>query len=283
MLQACMSQGRRSSIALASTSQCSLLHTSAILQKSRLTSLQTRRDNIEKQEERRKVAMANRASPVLGVRPSETYKWDNCDLAKIIVDESKLRDREEEVLEIPQLGSVNVPKLRAFGVGETEKELLLEKLPLATAEMHVSKLQANQQAQYLQVSDGLKALETAGTKEIEKATAFARLLDLRNANAAGIAYANRRRIIAAFSTPENPFDPGRPEVQAALLTYKIRKLWTHLTTFKRDIGNRLGLRKLVHKRAKILKYLKRVDRERYDDVLTRLALEPESVEGELVV
>lgn len=67
------------------------------------------------------------------------------------------------------------------------------------------------------------------------------------------------------------------------MTYKIRKLWIHLTKFKKDVGNRLSLRKLVHQRAKILKYLKRLDRDRYDTLLERLALEPHSVEGELVV
>jgi small subunit ribosomal protein S15 len=39
----------------------------------------------------------------------------------------------------------------------------------------------------------------------------------------------------------------------------------------------------VHKRAKLLKYLKRLDLNRYDKVLSRLALEAESVEGELVI
>lgn len=71
--------------------------------------------------------------------------------------------------------------------------------------------------------------------------------------------------------------------KAALLTYKIRNLWSHLTKYKRDVGNRLGLRKLVHQRAKVLKYLKGVDEDRYEAVLEKLALEPESVEGELVV
>jgi small subunit ribosomal protein S15 len=42
---------------------------------------------------------------------------------------------------------------------------------------------------------------------------LARIIDLRNANAAGIAYENRRRIIAAFSEGDTPDDTGRPEVQ----------------------------------------------------------------------
>ena len=70
---------------------------------------------------------------------------------------------------------------------------------------------------------------------------------------------------------------------AALKTYEIRKLWKHLTTFKRDVGNRLGLRKLVHQRAKILRYLRNKNRARYETLLEQLALEPEAVEGELVV
>jgi len=112
---------------------------------------------------------------------------------------------------------------------------------------------------------------------------FAKLVDLRNANAKGIAFENRRRCVDAFSAPGKPNDTGRPEVQAAILTMRIRNLWSHLTEFKRDIGNRRGLRILVHERSKILKYLKRLDRDRYESLLPRLGLQAESVEGELVI
>jgi small subunit ribosomal protein S15 len=70
---------------------------------------------------------------------------------------------------------------------------------------------------------------------------------------------------------------------AALLTLKIRNLWNHLGQFKRDVANRRSLRRLVHQRAKLLKYLKRTDRDRYEFVLGRLGLKPGAVEGELVV
>jgi small subunit ribosomal protein S15 len=43
------------------------------------------------------------------------------------------------------------------------------------------------------------------------------------------------------------------------------------------------LRKLVHQRASLLRYLKGHDRGRYDVILEQLALEPESIEGELVI
>ena len=52
---------------------------------------------------------------------------------------------------------------------------------------------------------------------------------------------------------------------------------------KKDISGRRALRMLIHQRAKLLKYIKRVDRDRYDVILQRVALEPEAVEGELIV
>lgn len=70
---------------------------------------------------------------------------------------------------------------------------------------------------------------------------------------------------------------------AALLTLQIRNVWDHLRAFKRDVSNRRSLRRLVHQRAKLLKYLKRTDRDRYERILERLGLEPGAVEGELVV
>lgn len=68
-----------------------------------------------------------------------------------------------------------------------------------------------------------------------------------------------------------------------MLTYQIRNLWSHVIRFKRDVPGRRSLRLLVHQRAKILKYLKRLDQDRYEAVLDRLGLEPGSVEGELVL
>jgi len=172
---------------------------------------------------------------------------------------------------------VYLPKQLGYGIGEAEKQLLFQDLPILTAQANVVG-SPNRDAKVL-----ARQLKYGMDRELNKVNAFVKFLDLRNANAGGIAYENRRRIIEAFSGSENPFDPGRSEVQAALLTYRIRKLWTHLTQFKRDIGNRRGLRKLVHQRAKVLRYLKRIDRDRYESVLDRLALQPESVEGELVV
>jgi small subunit ribosomal protein S15 len=46
---------------------------------------------------------------------------------------------------------------------------------------------------------------------------MAALVDVRNANAAGIVFENRRRVSAAFSEPGKLDDTGRTEVQSAYL------------------------------------------------------------------
>ncbi|GLB43589.1 putative universal ribosomal protein uS15 family protein [Lyophyllum shimeji] len=300
MLRACWAQTSRT-IASSSTQCSTSFHTAAVLhaQVSRQNVARgVKKANQIRKEERWKRAQANRPSVVLGTRPGDEAKWENCLLKKVLVDVEELVSSTELVPTQQGVGTVHLPKQVSFGIGEAEKQLLFGDLPLlssvrgtdATADLAKSPPQNARIPDNYAHRPTVAALKNQGDDrvvnnqiELQKANAFAKLVDLRNANAAGIAYENRRRIIAAFSTPQNPFDPGRSEVQAALLTYKIRNLWNHLTTFRRDLGNRRGLRKLVHERAKILKYLKRVDQNRYETVLEQLALEPESVEGELVV
>ena len=207
-----------------------------------------------------------------------------------------------EVVDYP-LASVAVSKHLNYGVGEREKQLLFDTLPQLSALHSVTSASSLGNKENISATNLQQQHSEAIPIERFKTRMLARLISLKNANAKGIAFENRRRIIAAFSEPSNPHDPGRPEVQgaflarnlclnvqipdmqftAALLTYKIRNLWSHLQTFKRDVGNRRGLTNLVHQRAKILRYLKNTDRDRYDIVLERLGLEPGAVEGELVV
>jgi len=167
-----------------------------------------------------------------------------------------------------------MPKLMNYGIGEAEKELLFEHLPPLTAEMGGIRKPT---------SWTMSLHKDAEKMELMKANMLARVIDLRNANAGGIAYENRKRVIVVFSEPGKPGDTGRPEVQAALLTMKIRNLWHHLQSHRSDRGNRPRLAKMVHSRAKILKYLKSLSRQRYYDILPRLGLEPASVEGELII
>ena len=67
-------------------------------------------------------------------------------------------------------------------------------------------------------------------------------------------------------------DTGSPEVQIAILTKRINELTEHLKTHKKDHSSRRGLLKMVSKRNHLLKYLTRVDRTRYQQIIGRLGL-----------
>lgn len=67
-------------------------------------------------------------------------------------------------------------------------------------------------------------------------------------------------------------DTGSPEVQIALLTSRISELTEHLKTHKKDHASRRGLLMLVGRRSRLLKYLSKNDKERYQKVIERLGL-----------
>ncbi|KAJ7741580.1 hypothetical protein DFH07DRAFT_926057 [Mycena maculata] len=250
-------------LASVASSSSSTFHTSAVLSKiseARLRSRAVEKANLEKRDQRTRILEETRPSVVLGTRPGEENKWRDCYLANLLVDESVFTKSPNYGPSLPEYGGAILPEYKAFGVTGAVEQKLFRDLRQLSASLHPK--------------DGDKI-------EQDKSNNFARVIDLRNSDAGGIGYENRRRIIAGFSTPENPFDPGRTEVQAAILTYRIRKLYAHLTRCKHDLQNKLSLRKLVHQRAKVLKYLKRTQRVRYDNLLEKLAVEPEAVEGEL--
>jgi len=65
-------------------------------------------------------------------------------------------------------------------------------------------------------------------------------------------------------------DTGSPEVQIAILTTRINGLTEHLRAHKKDFACRRGLLKLVSRRRRLLDYLKKVDPQRYLDIIRRL-------------
>ena len=67
-------------------------------------------------------------------------------------------------------------------------------------------------------------------------------------------------------------DTGSPEVQIAILTYRINDLNEHLQVHKKDHHSRRGLLKMVGQRRNLLNYLKEKDLERYRDLIARLGL-----------
>ena len=67
-------------------------------------------------------------------------------------------------------------------------------------------------------------------------------------------------------------DTGSPEVQVALLTKRIVRLTEHFKTHAKDHLSRRGLLMLVGQRRRLLDYLRRIDHERYRNLIERLGL-----------
>lgn len=67
-------------------------------------------------------------------------------------------------------------------------------------------------------------------------------------------------------------DTGSPEVQVAILTERIANLTNHLKEHAQDFHSRRGLLVMVGRRRRLLDYLKRKDRSRYESIVKRLGL-----------
>ena len=78
------------------------------------------------------------------------------------------------------------------------------------------------------------------------------------------------KIIKKFRTHES--DTGSPEVQIALLTEEIKQLTEHLKIHKKDFSSRRGLIRKVNERRRLLRYLEREDKARFDVLVDKLKL-----------
>lgn len=137
-----------------------------------------------------------------------------------------------------------------------------------------------------------------------------RILQLSNGNSRDRSLTNVQRCIETFGrhTTDNVLDPkpasvahpsapkapekapragpdtGSPEVQAAILTSKIQVLAKHLeTTSHKDKHNKRNLRLLVHRRQKLLAYLRKKERggPRWQNLMENLGLSEGSWKGEI--
>ncbi|MBI2346190.1 MAG: 30S ribosomal protein S15 [Deltaproteobacteria bacterium] len=67
-------------------------------------------------------------------------------------------------------------------------------------------------------------------------------------------------------------DTGSPEVQIAILSERITYLNQHFTVHKKDQGSRRGLLMIVGQRRRLLNYLRKTDRGRYQKLLHELGI-----------
>ena len=67
-------------------------------------------------------------------------------------------------------------------------------------------------------------------------------------------------------------DTGSADVQIAMLSREIKELLGHLKVHPKDNHSRRGLLKMVIKRKKLLKYLEKEDKRRYNSVVKKIGL-----------
>ncbi|MBQ9815383.1 MAG: 30S ribosomal protein S15 [Lachnospiraceae bacterium] len=71
---------------------------------------------------------------------------------------------------------------------------------------------------------------------------------------------------------KTPSDTGSPEVQIAILTYRIKELTEHLKTHQKDHHSRRGLLKMVGQRRGMLDYLASKDINAYRQLIEKLGI-----------
>ncbi|MEO0293816.1 MAG: 30S ribosomal protein S15 [candidate division WOR-3 bacterium] len=86
----------------------------------------------------------------------------------------------------------------------------------------------------------------------------------------GITTRKKQELIKKFQRHKN--DTGSPEVQIAIITERIKELTEHLDRHKKDFHSERGLVNLASKRKKLLKYLRRKDYKRFEEVIKALKI-----------
>ena len=80
----------------------------------------------------------------------------------------------------------------------------------------------------------------------------------------------RKKIMGEFGRHEK--DVGSPEIHVAILTRRIEEVAKHLESNKKDFHSRRGLVMMVGKRRRLLRYLRRKDQARYQELIDKIGL-----------
>lgn len=94
--------------------------------------------------------------------------------------------------------------------------------------------------------------------------------DLKKKGEKMLSSEEKQEIIKKYGV--NPNDSGRAEVQIVLISTRVKGLTQHLIANKKDNHSRRGLRLMLGKRSKLLKYLRKTDIERYRNLIKDLEL-----------
>ena len=81
---------------------------------------------------------------------------------------------------------------------------------------------------------------------------------------------NKAKAIALTQVNKN--DVGSPQAQVSILTARIKEVTEHLKSNKHDNMARRGLKQMVGRRKRLLRYLERTDFDAYKATLETLGL-----------
>lgn len=114
----------------------------------------------------------------------------------------------------------------------------------------------------------VKAKKVAAPKKEEKVEKTVKAPVVKPVMAVKSEEDEKQDVIKQFATQSN--DTGSPEVQVAILTWKIVRLQKHLAENPKDNHSRRGLLKIISKRRRIMNYLKKKDEKRYAVLETKI-------------
>ena len=80
----------------------------------------------------------------------------------------------------------------------------------------------------------------------------------------------KQELITGYQVHEA--DTGSSEVQIAMLTDRITRLSEHLRANQQDHSSRRGLLKIIGQRKRLLSYVQKQNREKYQALIARLGI-----------
>jgi small subunit ribosomal protein S15 len=80
----------------------------------------------------------------------------------------------------------------------------------------------------------------------------------------------KQEIMAQYQAHET--DTGSADLQVAMLTERIQKLSSHLSNHKKDYSSQRGLLQLISQRKSLLAYIRKQDKSRYQELISRLGI-----------
>ena len=80
----------------------------------------------------------------------------------------------------------------------------------------------------------------------------------------------KQEIMGEYQAHET--DTGSADLQVAMLSDRINQLSLHLRANQNDFSSRRGLMRLIGRRRRLLSYIKKQNKERYQALIARLGI-----------